>query len=451
MKKEMRNNILKYAIPGILGLVANSLYIVVDGIFVAKMLGSKPLAAVTTVVPIVEILIALSLMISIGGGIYISINKGKGDLKKSREYFNHGLTFILIISMLITIFSLIFRENIVSLLGALPDIHDMAVEYFTWFILFVPFFMLNYALGTWIRNDGKPGLSMIGQIIGAILNIVLDYIFMGPLGMGLAGAAIATGLGPVLGILILAPHFLRKKGDLYIEKFKFEFNKIKEMLVGGLPSFFIEFSLGLMTFLCNIFISKKIGVDGLAAFGVVGYINLILLSVFLGMGQGTQPLVSRLYGQKDNQGIKEVYRFSLIVSVILGIVSYGLLLLVNKPVTSIFIDLGDIELTNLTLKAIKIFFVAFACTGINVITASIFEAKHSVLYSITISLSRSFIFLLPALVILNQFSNASFIWFAVPLAEICTLLVTYLLWKKDSSEMEEAKAKSKESELKYGF
>ncbi|WP_164845590.1 MATE family efflux transporter [Anaerosphaera multitolerans] len=438
MKKEIRKNILKYAIPGILGLVANSLYIVVDGIFVAKMLGPKPLAAVTTVVPVVEILIALSLMISTGGGIYISIFQGKGDLKKSREYFNHALLFSLVSSVVILVLSLLFREKIVTVLGATPDIHADAVEYFTWFILFVPIFMLNYALGTWIRNDGKPALAMATQIVGAVVNIVLDYVFMGPLKMGLAGAAIATGLGPVSGVLLLAPHFLLKKGDLYLEKFKLQMSKIKEILIGGLPSFSLEFSLGLMTFFCNIFISRKIGVDGLTSFGVVGYINLIFLSVFLGMGQGTQPLVSRFYGQQDFEDIRNVYYFSLKISVALGVFCYVFLLVAARPLTSIFIDSNNIELTNATVTAIKLFFVTFPCTGINVITANLLAAKHSVTSSILISLLRSCIFLVPTLLVLNIFSNSLLIWLAVPITEAISVIATFILWKRDSYNMTNA-------------
>ncbi|NLY21493.1 MAG: MATE family efflux transporter [Tissierellia bacterium] len=444
-KTDVRKEIIKYAGPGILGLVANSLYIVVDGIFVAKMLGANSLAAVTTVVPIVEILIALSLMISIGGGIYISICQGKGQLEESRVYFNHGLVFTIGISIGILILGILLRSQIVGALGATPDIMDEAINYFTWFIAFVPFFTLNYALGTWIRNDGKPNLAMAGQVIGAIANIVLDYIFMGPLNMGIAGAAIATGLGPVIGIAIVMPHFLGKKGTLYIEKFKWSWKYIKDILIGGLPSFSIEFALGAMSFLCNLFISAKLGAQGLAAFGVIGYINLILLSVFLGIGQGTQPLVSRFYGQSDLESIQYIYKFSASFSFLLGVIGYGLLLFVKAPITAIFIDSSDIELTNLTMNAINLFFITFAITGVNVATASIFEAKHSVAYSIMISFLRAFGLLLPTLFVMNTLGNSMALWLAVPIAEVLTLPVSLLLWKRDSRETKEQFEKSRAS------
>ena len=169
MNPNIRKEILKYAILGILGLVANSLYIVIDGIFVAQMLGEKSLAAVTTVVPVVEILIALSLMISIGCGIYISMSKGQEDIEKARDYFNHGSSFNVRRFTDHIIDFLAFFETHCERTGANQDIFHEAQTYFISFIVFVPFFMMNYALGTWIRNDGNPQLAMASQILGAIV------------------------------------------------------------------------------------------------------------------------------------------------------------------------------------------------------------------------------------------------------------------------------------------
>ena len=426
-----KNQMLKYILPGIVGLLFNSLYIIVDGIFVANILGSNALAAVTIVVPIVEILIALSLMVSIGCGVYISANMGRRKEKEAREYFNNGLTLMIGLSLVITTLFLLFNKKIVGFLGATDLIFEETREYFIWFTFFIPCFMLNYALGTWVRNDGKPKLAMIGQIIGAILNVCLDYIFMGPMRMGIKGAAIATGLGPIIGIIILLPHFIKKRGNLYLEKTKIERKKMKKILLGGLPSFAIEFSLGLITFLCNIFIGYKFQEIGLSAFGVIGYINLIMLSIYLGIGQGTQPLISYLDGQNKPEEIQDIYIYSLKIAIGTGLLAYLLLYFAKPLITGIFIDSSDIELRSLTLKAIDLFFVGVVLTGINIITASLFEAKQSIKDSILISAGRSFIFLLPTLMILNKMSNPMLIWLAVPISELITLILSFNLWKKD--------------------
>ncbi|HEY4536833.1 MAG TPA: MATE family efflux transporter [Erysipelothrix sp.] len=430
MDRNIKKEILKYAIPGILGLVANSLYIVIDGIFVAQMLGDASLAAVTTVVPIVELLIALSLMISIGGGIYISISKGKNDFAMARSYFNHGFYFMLGIGLIILLISLLFTDQIIWILGATEAIFNEAKTYFLAFIVFVPFFMMNYALGTWIRNDGNPKLAMISQIMGAIINIVLDYVFMGPLNLGIKGAAIATGLGPVVGIILLLPHFLMKKGDLFFEKVTYKRTYIKEIALAGLPSFSIEFALGVMTFIMNLFLVQRFGQNGLSAFAVVGYVNLILLSIFLGLGQGTQPIISQFKGKEDHQTIQAIYKYSLKLSVILGFLSILVTFSFKRKISSIFIAPEQEELYQLTLTAMRLFFITYPATGINLATASVFEAKHEVKPSIIISLLRSLLILFPVALFLSYLKIDDALWIAVPLTELFTVPISLYLWRK---------------------
>lgn len=431
-QKVLKKELMKYAIPGILGLLANSLYIVIDGIFVSKMLGAKSLAAVTLVVPVVEVLIAISLMISIGSGVFISINLARKEYDKARSYFNNALLVTIVLSLAILLFSVIFNGQIVNLLGATSDTFNEANSYFIWFIVFVPFFMLNYALGTWVRNDGSPRLAMSGQILGALTNIILDYVFMGPLQMGIAGAAIATGLGPVVGILIYLPHFLRKKGQLYFTKIKLSLSKIKELMSAGIPSFSIEFALGAMSFICNIFIVRTYGSDGLAAFGVIGYVNLILLSVFLGIGQGTQPIISRFVGNDDTKSIQYSYLFLRRLSFILGALFYLLIFIAPHFIASLFLDSNASEVLALTSLGLQLFFFSFPITGVNILTASIFEAKHSVLPSVLISLLRSVGVLLPVLLVLQSTGINYLLWTGVAISEILVLPISLILWKKDS-------------------
>jgi len=213
--KSMFRLLLSYIIPGVAGLLFNSLYIVVDGLFVARMLGREPLAAVTVGVPVVEILLALSMLMSVGAGVMISNKSGRGQLKEAREIFNMSVRLLAVVSVLIAVVGLIFIRPIARMLGATPDIMDLVVEYLTYFLAFSPAFMFSYAMCTWLRNDSRPKLAMIAQIVGALSNVFLDWYFMGPLKMGIAGAAIATGLGPVFSILIMLPHFISKKGSLY--------------------------------------------------------------------------------------------------------------------------------------------------------------------------------------------------------------------------------------------
>lgn len=433
--KELTHELKRYIVPGILGLLANSVYVVVDGIFVARMLGAPSLAAITTVVPILEFMLALSMMIAVGSGVYISIHLAKETYDTARSYFMHGFFLITGTTLLLAGLLLLFRTQTVRLLGATPDIADQAQSYYSWFVAFVPFFTLNYALGVWIRNDGKPRLAMLSQILGALINIVLDYVFMGPLQMGVAGAAIATGLGPVFGVVLLAPHFLRRQGRIYFAKVKLSVRAFRDILYSGFPAFTVEFVLGEMTLIMNVFISAKMGSQGLSAFGAIGYINLIFLSIFLGAGEGVQPVVSRKYGMRKAESISYIYNYKMRHGFIIGLLAYVLIVLFRYPIAAVFIDPADTALTRLTVSGMLIFFATFSFVGINVGSSFVLQAKHSIQASIAISFLRSVLFLIPLLILFSRFENPNWLWAAYPLSELMTGPIAAALWKREENRM----------------
>lgn len=418
--------LMSYMIPGVAGLLFNSLYIVVDGLFVARMLGREPLAAVTIGVPVVEILLALSMLISVGAGVLISHKNGSGEFAEARKIFNISLRLLAIVSVVIAIGSLIFIEQIAKLLGATPDIMSLVIDYLTYFFAFSPTFMFSYAMGSWLRNDAQPKLVMFAQIVGALSNILLDWFFMGPLNMGIGGASLATSLGPVFSILIMLPHFIAKKGNLYLEKIKVDFKIVHDMLLKGIPSFAMEFALGITTLCVNIAVSTHLGALEFATFGIIGYIALIVLSVFLGMAEGSQPLVSFYHGSNQDKEMKTILKISLQIAVVLGLVVYGVLVMFTEIPVSIFAN-NDQELLKTAVDAIKYYFPALAISGINILIASYKQSTGYWKESVVISLSRSLFVLLPLLLILPQFIGSNGIWLSVPLAEVLTLPIAFLL------------------------
>ena len=426
--KNMFRILLSYILPGIAGLLFNSLYIVVDGLFVARMLGREPLAAVTVGVPVVEVLLALSMLISVGAGVMISNRYGREEHKEAREIFNVSVRLLAIVSMLIAVVSLIFIRPIAKMLGATPDIMDLVVKYLTYFFAFSPAFMFSYAMCTWLRNDSQPKLAMFAQIVGALSNIFLDWYFMGPLKMGIGGAALATGLGPVFSILIMLPHFISKKGNLYLEKVKVDLKIISEMILKGIPSFTMEFALGITTLCVNIAIGIHMGALGFAAFGIVGYIALIILSTFLGMAEGSQPLISFFYGANENENMKTILKISLQISTALGILAYLLLYNYSEIPVSVFAN-NDKELVKTAITATIYYFPALFVSGMNILLASYMQSIGSWRESVVISLCRSLIILIPLLLVLPTFLGNNGIWISVPIAEILTLPIAYMLWK----------------------
>lgn len=426
--KETFYKLLSYIVPGIAGLLFNSLYIVVDGFFVARMLGREALAAVTVGVPIVEILLAISMLISVGAGVLISNKNGMKKFDEARSIFNISFRLLAFVALIITISSLLFIRPIATMLGATPDIMDLVIAYLKYFFYFSPAFMFSYAMCSWLRNDGSPKLAMAAQIIGAFSNVILDWYFMGPLKMGIGGAALATGLGPVFSILIMSSHFIKKKGNLYIEKTKMNTKVIYNMLLRGLPSFAMEFALGITTLCVNIAISIHMGALGFAAFGIVGYIALIILSVFLGMAEGSQPLISFYNGAKEKNKMKFILRTSLIISTIIGLISYFLLYKFGTVPVSIF-AYGDLELVDTATSAVKYYFPALFISGANILLASYLQSVGRWRESVMISLLRSLIILLPLILIIPNHIGGVGIWLSVPLAELLTLPIALVLLK----------------------
>ncbi|MBU5486214.1 MATE family efflux transporter [Clostridium sp. MSJ-11] len=428
-KKSLLRLFLSYAIPGIAGLLFNSMYILVDGLFVARILGREALAAVTVGVPVVEVLLALSMLISVGAGVLISNSNGAGDTKEGRRIFNLSFRLLMATSIIIAGLSLIFIYPLSSFLGATPDIIDLVVEYLRYFFAFSPAFMLSYGMCTWLRNDSKPSLVMIAQIVGALSNIILDWYFMVPLEMGLAGAALATGLGPVFSILIMLPHFLRKKGNLYFQKVKLDIATILLTIKRGIPSFMMEFALGITTLICNIAIGIHMGSLGFAAYGIVGYIALIATSIFLGMAEGSQPLISFFHGAEEDSKIKDIINISLIISTVIGTVTYFLLYNFGKYPVSVFAG-KDIDLINTSVNAVIYYFPALFISGINIVIASGLQSIGHWRESVVISLCRSLILLLPLLFVLPTFLGNNGVWVSVPIAEVLTAFIAYFFLKK---------------------
>ena len=219
----------------------------------------------------------------------------------------------------------IFLHPIADALGATPQIHDDAISYLRCIVTFAPFLLLSFLLGGLARNDGRPKLSMFALAFGSVSNIVLDYVFMYPLNMGIGGAALATAIGPLFSVMILLPHFLMKRGCLHFAKVKIRFAQIKRIFMLGFPSFIMEFTIGIVTFVYNFAIVRNgYGEIGLAAYLVIGYLMLIILTLFLGMAEGLQSVFSYFAGTGAQERCQEMRRFAAKVFLSVGILCYVL-------------------------------------------------------------------------------------------------------------------------------
>lgn len=418
---------IKYALPQMIGLLFNSIYMIVDGVFIGNRLGRDAMAAAAVSVPLVEILIALSMAVATGAGVMVSAHLGQGKKEKARNIFNLAILCMAVMGLLISILGNVFIHPLAQLLGSTPMIHDETIRYMRYIITFAPFLLFSFLLSSFARNDNCPKLAMFSLMFGSVSNIVLDYVFMYPLNMGIAGAALATALGPVFSVIILLPHFLLKRNDLYFSKFKLRWSNIRSIYVFGFPSFIMEFTIGIITFVYNIaIVHYGFGEIGLAAYLVIGYLMLIILTLFLGMAQGLQPVFSYFMGTKEDSRNKDLLVFSIKTFLGIGILCYVLILFFSRNFFSIF-NPGDIQLINFMESKSLPYFFGFFLAGFNILMISYWQATEHTSKALVISLSRSVIWPPVLLVVLPLIFGNEAVWFCHSISEIITSMVAVIL------------------------
>lgn len=417
----MTNQFLKYAVPSALAMFISSLYTVIDGIFVGQGVGDSALAAVNIVLPFTVVLFGIANMLAVGGGALVSKNVGAGHIDKAVNIFRQVFKSLLIISLITSLVCTIFTEQIVSLLGATDNLKPLAVDYLRYYAIFCIPNLIGIVLNSFVRNDNRPKLAMISTIAGAITNVILDYVFIFPLGMGIKGAAIATGLGQIVTVSILLPHFIKRRGNLSFGNVKLEKIIMKDVSSIGFPSFFGQASFSIIVFLHNIALANFIGEIGISTYSIINYITTNIYMILLGLTFGAQPLISYNFGQRDKEKMLDVYKIncksSLTVSISASIICY----VFGRNIVGIFTT--DPQIAELGYNAIKIACLAYIIGGINLNRVVYFQAIEMPKYSNLICLFRSVVFLPICLIVLPKIFGLNGIWMSVLTSETITYLV----------------------------
>lgn len=417
----------KYAIPQMIGLLFNSIYLIVDGIFIGNRLGRDAMAAAAVAVPFIEILISIAMAVASGAGIMISSHLGKKEKAKANRTFNTAIIVLASIGLVIVVAGNVFIDQLASLLGATPDIHEEAVTYLWYIITFAPFLLFSFLLGGLARNDGQPKLAMFALAFGSVSNIVLDYVFMYPLNMGISGAALATALGPIFSVLILLPHFLRKKGSLHFATVTMQKAHVAQILTLGFPSFIMEFTIGIVTFIYNYSIIKLgYGEMGLAAYLVIGYLMLIILTIFLGMAEGLQPVFSYFTGTGEVKRNRELKSYATKVFLLVGILCYLLIVVFSREFFTIFTP-QDLGLIDFAQSKSLIYFSGFFLAGYNILMISYWQSTQHTKQALVVSLMRSIIAPPLLIVVLPLIFGREALWACHSLSEGVTACATLLM------------------------
>lgn len=441
----MINEFLKYAIPSAFSMFISALYTIIDGIFVGQGVGDAALAAVNIVLPFTVILVGMANMMAVGGGALVSKNIGAKEIDKAVNIFRQVCKFLLILSIVISIICVIFTNQIVKLLGATKNLQGLAVDYLRFYALFSIPNLIGIVLNSFVRNDQKPKLAMVSIISGAITNIILDYVFIFKFGFGIKGAAIATGLGQIVTVSILLPHFIKKKGYLSFGKVKLQIESIKEFLKIGFPSFFAQASFSVIVLLHNIIITKNIGEIGVSAYSIINYIGTNIYMVLFGLTLGAQPLISYNYGKRDDKKMLGFYKITCVSSTLFTCIAVSICYIFGRNLIQIFTS--DKEILELAYTGLRFASISYFFVGLNLNTITYYQAIEMPKYSNLICLFRSIIFLPIGLILLSNIFGVNGVWGGTLFAETITFTAINLITSIKSNTLKSIKSFNGKEEL----
>ena len=421
--------LIKYMVPCILGMLGLSFCILIDTIFIGKKLGSTGLAALNLSLPTYNIFNALALTFGIGGATALSISIGEGNHKKGNEIFTTSILGAVCVCIVISILNIFFIDEICYALGASEITFPYVKSYVEVILFFNWSFVFISVLNVFVRCDKAPKLAMTAMITANITNIILDYLFIFPLNLGLGGAALATSIGQIAGILILLLHFVKRNNTMSFKIKYFNFNSFLRIIKNGIPSFITELSAGYVIFIFNLAIFNMLGDLGVSSYSIINNIILIFTAVFYGLAQGVQPLVSVNYGSKNYSRVSKFLKLSSIIALILGIVFFSLCILFPKSFIGLFTnDTGT--LLNTTVAGSKIYFFCLLFSGINMVNIGYLQAIEHSKKALLLSLFRGIIFITMYLLVLPKVLGVTGIWLSVPVTEFTTLIISLILVHK---------------------
>jgi MATE efflux family protein len=430
MNESTLKKFIRYSINNIFGMMAISVYILADTFFIARGVGTLGLTALNIAIPAFSFIQGSGLMLGIGAATKYSILKAQGQEKGANEIFSLAVISGLIISLFFVFLSITASKYLVKILGADESIFDITVTYLRVILCFAPSFIINAIFLCFVRNDHAPALAMIAMVIGSFSNIVLDYIFVFPLNMGMFGAALATGCAPVIGLCILSLHKLRGKNNFKLVKYKLDFIKIFGILKLGLPSLITELASGVVIIVFNILILGISGNIGVAAYGIIANISMVVTAIYTGVSQAIQPLLSNCYGLKDTSGMKKIFKYALVLMLALSLVIYVILYFYASDIAFIFNKENDNILQTMAVEGLKVYFTATPFLGFNIIISIVFISMEKAVPAQIISLCRGFFILVPSAVILSKVFLMLGVWLSLLFCECVVAIISiYFLYR----------------------
>ena len=430
-KEKVRKLLLKFSIPCILSLLISSLYNIVDQIFVGNSsVGYLVNAATTVVYPITIIAVAFAWCFGDGSAAYLSLCQGRNDTKNSHKSIGNSIVVTLLISIIFMVLGYTFMDRLLYGFGSSDTTIGLARDYFGIILLGIPFYMLANSVNSVIRADGSPKFSMAATLIGAILNIILDPIFIFALNMGIAGAAWATIIGQIAAFILSLVYFFRTKTfKLALDSFKMDFKVFGNVVKLGISTFITQMSIVVISLVCNIMLAKygaasQYGTDiPIASIGICMKVFSIVINIVVGIILGAQPILGYNYGAKKYDRVRETFRLVLISSIIVGVIATLVFELCPEVVIRLFGTSTDLYM-EFAVKTFRIFLMLVTFTCLIKMISIFFQAVGEPLKAAIVSLSRDIVLFVPLVIILPMSMGVTGSLWAAPIADFVGMIIS---------------------------
>lgn len=436
MEQNLARSFLRYVSMSICSMLGISCYVLADTYFIANGVGSAGLAALNIAIPAYMMISACGLLLGMGGATLFSIETGR---KSTKEILQSIFTTVIVLGVgvgaLLAILGWAIPNRIAYVLGATEGIRPFAAVYIRTMGTFAPAFVVSQILVCFVRNDGQPNLAMAAMIVSSFSNIVLDYVFVYPLRMGMFGAALATGISPVISISISLCHWFRKENHLRLNGRSMAKKWIVPVVKTGTPHFIGEISSGIVICLFNVVIGKIGEEVAIAAYGIIANVALVILAIFNGISQGVQPLMGRSFGAGKQENLKKLFYLAAGLALLLGGAFYAFCALGAAGIVKLFNKEGLDALVEITVPGIRVYFSAFLFAGINVVAATYFSVILCPKAAFLNASLRGFLLPAPLVLLFAAWFGITGVWLSVPAAECLTLLIVLILYRKQKNGM----------------
>ncbi|MDF9823688.1 putative MATE family efflux protein [Breznakia sp. PF5-3] len=424
-------SLLIFAFPTIIMMVFMSLYTIVDGIFVARYVGSNAVASINIVMPVINLLNSIGIMFASGGNAVISKKIGEGKSEEANEDFSFINVVCLLVGVIIAVVCFIFMEPMFGLLGASETLLPLCMEYGFFFIISAPLSIIKCVYDQLLVTAGHPKLALKTSIVGGVTNIVLDYLFIVIFGFGIVGAAIATVIGQIVAVWIAVQFFRDSENTIHFTKFKKRYQTIKEAMINGSSEMVSQLSFAITTVIFNLGMMKYAGESGVAAISIILYIQFIMIAVFIGFSNGIAPVVGYSYGSQNRAQLKRIYRYSNIFIWSVSIFVFILSQLGGEWIIRIFIGSTDSAYA-LSVHGLYLFSFSFIFNGFTIFSSGFFTALSNGPISAAISFLKNLVFIVVFAIVLPPLWGIDGLWLCIPFAEFVAFFVAlfFLLWKK---------------------